>query len=169
MIRYLTKEDLVLIFKFLSLRYSRAEEIPQYLEEHIGCDKLWGILTQVQNDVYYPNVLDKATHTLTGINKGHFFSNGNKRLALVVATIFLAANNLQLKQHTKTEYRSVLAPLFPEYRQWSDYDDFTATDFAMYNLSIMVADSTVSHITYDELKMRVRTFFESSTEPSSTQ
>ncbi len=79
-------------------------------------------------------------------------------------TIFLAINDLQLKTGDKAWYRNMLAGLFPKYTQWEDFKEFTSTDFATYNLSIMIADSGVHGISHDELKDRVHSFLEQSTE-----
>ena len=110
-------------------------------------------------DLFYPDLLDKATYLLVSINKGHFFSNGNKRLALVVATVFLDFNERHLKAITKEAYRAILERLFPEYQGWSDFSEFTSTDFATYHLSIIIADSGALHIEHDDLKSRVKLFF----------
>ncbi len=162
---YLPEEILGTIFAYISKRYSHIEEVPLYRQEP-GYDKLLGVLAQVQSDTYYPSVIEKAAYLLIGINKGHFFSNGNKRLAIVITTYFLARNKLILKKDSKSLYRSGLESLFPEYTQWGDYEEFTSTDFATYNLSIMIAESGVYNIPHDELKRRVGSFIEQFTEPS---
>lgn len=156
---YLTKDELAFIFEFLSRQFARVEQIPPYQSEVLGCEKLWAILEQAQNDLYYPDLFDKATHFFVGINKGHFFSNGNKRLALVLAVVLCGNNGFELREQDKRNYQKILSELFPEFNSWTDFEDFHPTDFAMYNLSIMVADSRMSEITHDELKRRVRTFF----------
>lgn len=163
MIRYIPDEGLERIFGFVSARYARAEAVPHYAEE-TRFDEFCGVLKRVQSDLYYPTLLEKAAYLLVTINKGHFFSNGNKRLALVIMTLFLGINGLQLRAADKGWYRAQLAQLFPEYDQWEDFADFTSTDFATYNLSIMIADSGVYGISHDELKRRVLVFLERSTE-----
>ncbi|MBP9816691.1 MAG: Fic family protein [Candidatus Pacebacteria bacterium] len=163
MVQYIAEESLELIFALISERYSKIEEVPHYSTE-AGFKKFCSVLLQAEEDSYYPSVLDKAMYLLIGINKGHFFSNGNKRLALVITTVFLGINDLWLKAETKERYRGILENLFPEYAQWGDFEEFTSTDFATYNLSIMIADSGVYGISHDELKRRVRTFLEQSTE-----
>ncbi len=163
MTQYIAEESLGLIFALISERYSTIEEVPHYRTE-AGFKKFCSVLLQSEEDVYYPTVIDKATYLLIGVNKGHFFSNGNKRLALVIMTVFLGVNDLWLKDESKEWYRNVLEKLFPEYAQWDDFDEFTSTDFATYNLSIMIADSGVYGISHDELKRRVRSFLEQSTE-----
>jgi death-on-curing family protein len=163
---YLRRTFVDFIFGFIAERFGTIEEVPNYNDEHLGVEKLCGIFEQIQSDVFYPTLLDKAAYLLIGINKGHFFSNGNKRLALVATTVFLTLNDITFKKAEKEWYRETLELLFPEYASWTDFDDFTHTDFATYNLSIMVADSGVHGISHDELKRRLRTFFELSTEPT---
>ena len=164
MIKYLSKEDLDLVVELLSTLYSKIEEVPEYKFEKQGFEKLCGILEQSQSDTYYPTIFQKASFVLVGINKGHFFSNGNKRLALVTVATFLDNNKFVLKRDTKEYYKKFLTSLFPEYNLWADFDEFSSTDFATYNLSIMIADSGVYNITHDELKRRVTVFLEEATE-----
>ncbi len=161
---YLNKEQLPPLFVYLAERYARIEEVPSYQEETIGFEKLLGVLEGVRMDTYYPDTLDKTTYLLLQINKGHFFSNGNKRLALVVATVFLDLNGKKLKALPKEEYQALLQRLFPEYKTWSDFPEFSSTDFATYHLSIVIADSGTFNITHDDLKNRVKTFFAGATE-----
>lgn len=164
MVKYLSEEDIHLVLELLATLYSNIEEVPEYKFEKEGFEKFCGILEQSKSDTYYPDIFEKAAFVLIGINKGHFFSNGNKRLALVSVTTFLDNNELALKKETKDWYKKKLVALFPEYAQWGDFEEFSSTDFATYNLSIMVADSGVYNITHDELKRRIRVFFESATE-----
>ena len=161
---YLDKEHLPPLFVYLAERYARIEEVPSYLDETMGYEKLVGVLERVRMDVYYPDTLDKAAYLLIQINKGRFFSNGNKRLALVVATVFLDLNGKRLKSLSKEGYRTLLEKLFPEYKDWSDYPEFSSTDFATYHLSIMIADSGTFNIDHDDLKVRIKTFFVEATE-----
>ena len=158
MFRYLADEHLDPIFTFVAERYGRQEEVPVYRDNLSGIAQLLGVLERARMDIYYPTLLDKATHVLLSINKGHFFSNGNKRLALVVTTTFLTMNEKHLKENSKESYRELLASLFPEHTECSDFPEFTPTDFATYNLSIIIADSGTYNIEYDSLKKRVHTF-----------
>lgn len=160
MVIYLNKEHLQPLFGYLQKRYARIEEVPDYENEKLGYEKLLGVLERVRMELYYPDLLDKATYLLIAINKGHFFSNGNKRLALVVATTFLTLNDTQLKEDSKEDYKSLLESLFPEYTNWTDFPEFTSTDFATYHLSIVIAESGALGIEHDDLKGRVKKFFE---------
>ncbi len=155
---YLDKSHLEAIFAFVSLRYGRQEEVPVYAEHKEGMSKLLGILERTRMDVYYPSFLDKAVHLLVGINKGHCFGNGNKRLALVATSTFLTLNGKCLSNHPKSEYELLLEELFPMHKAWVDFPEFTGTDFATYNLSIIIADSGALGIDHDALKSKVLHF-----------
>ena len=155
---YLGDEHLDPIFGFVAERYGRQEEVPIYRDNREGIARLLGVLERARMDTYYPSVLDKATHLLVEINKGHFFSNGNKRLALVVTTAFLVINSKQLEERSKESYKTLLSSLFPEYKECADFPEFTATDFATYNLSIIIADSGTHNLEHETLKKRVRRF-----------
>lgn len=162
MFSYLADEHLDPIFSFVAERYARQEEVPAYRNNLDGIAKLLGVLERARMSSYYPTLLDKATHLLLSINKGHFFSNGNKRLALAVTATFLTINGKHLKEHSKEFYKELLASLFPERREYSDFQEFTSTDFATYNLSIIIADSGTYDIDYELLKGRVHSFLSQS-------
>ena len=165
MILYLGDEHLDPIFSFVAERYGRQEEVPiLYRDNSTGIAELLGVLERSRMDTFYPNLLEKATHLLISINKGHFFSNGNKRLALVVTTTFLTLNGKHLKENSKESYKTLLASLFPEHTECTDFPEFTATDFATYNLSIIIADSGTYNLEYEILKKRVRKFLSQSVE-----
>jgi death-on-curing family protein len=155
---YLGDAQLDTIFSFVAKRYGRQEEVPIYRDNQEGIAKLLGVLERARMDEYYPTLLDKATHLIIAINKGHFFSNGNKRLALVIMTFFLAINDKDLKKSSKDSYRELLSILFPEHTECIDFPDFAATDFATYNLSIIIADSGTYNLEYGILKERVLEF-----------
>ena len=49
-------------------------------------------LQHIQNDLYYPELLDKLTHLVFAINKFHAFSDGNKRSSIFLGAYFLELN-----------------------------------------------------------------------------
>lgn len=61
-----------------------------YYPERIGAVE--SVLDHIQNDDYYPSFLDKITHLFYGVNKAHAFIDGNKRMAIALATYFLEIN-----------------------------------------------------------------------------
>lgn len=160
MTTYIEPGDLPELFSYVQEQYSRIEEVPRYSEERAGYEKFISVLGRMKEDVYYPDIHDKATNTLIQINKGHLFSNGNKRLALVTTAVFYGINGYSFKELSKQEYKNILISLFPEHTDWVDFAEFTATDFATYHLSIIVAESGAYNVSHDDLKERVKRFFE---------
>lgn len=55
-------------------------------------NRLEGILQQIQNDWYYPEIEDKLTYLFFALNKYHCFQDGNKRIALAACMDFLNLN-----------------------------------------------------------------------------
>ncbi len=49
-------------------------------------------LGHIQNDMYYPEFEDKATHLFHSINKNHSFKDGNKRASIALTAYFLEIN-----------------------------------------------------------------------------
>lgn len=49
-------------------------------------------LYHMQNDMYYPNFEDKATHLFHSVNKNHSFNDGNKRASIALTAYFLEIN-----------------------------------------------------------------------------
>lgn len=54
--------------------------------------QLESVLEHIQYDLYYPNFEDKLTHLFYAINKGHTFSDGNKRSSIALSTYFMEVN-----------------------------------------------------------------------------
>jgi len=50
------------------------------------------VLDFVQNDLYYPSFSDKLSYLMFGFCTGHFFNDGNKRIALTLGAYFLFKN-----------------------------------------------------------------------------
>ena len=50
------------------------------------------VLDFVRSDDYYPTVVDKTAYILDGFCSGHFFLDGNKRIALTLSSYFLLKN-----------------------------------------------------------------------------
>ncbi|OQY35708.1 MAG: death-on-curing protein [Spirochaetaceae bacterium 4572_59] len=54
--------------------------------------RLESVLTHIQNDLYYPEFVDKLTHLFFCANKFHCFEDGNKRIAISLGAQFLLLN-----------------------------------------------------------------------------
>lgn len=156
---YLTQADLEHAFDEVEAHYAKHEEVPCYKEETRGLEKLLGVLEKVQMDMLYPSLLDKATYLFVQINKGHFFSNGNKRLALVIALGFLTLNEALLKNFSRKKYKEKIKKLFGDV-SFEEYPEFTPEEFALYHLSLIVAEShKYVGDDFDALKQKVHDFF----------
>lgn len=55
------------------------------------------VLEFVQNDDYYPTFADKLAYLVYGICSGHYFADGNKRMALLLGGLFLNRNGYKAK------------------------------------------------------------------------
>lgn len=85
------------------LSYDPSDPLPDYSKENpSGLKK---VLELYRNDNYYPTFFEKAAYLFVGIIKGHYYSNGNKRLAFVALLYFLAINNYELKQSRPGDLR----------------------------------------------------------------
>ena len=60
--------------------------------EHLNVDKLASVLEHIQNDDYYPQLVDKLTHLFFSANKFHCFADGNKRIAITLCAQMLLFN-----------------------------------------------------------------------------
>ena len=50
------------------------------------------VLEFIQNDIYYPDFVSKLSYLVFRFCSGHFFNDGNKRIALTLGTYFLHKN-----------------------------------------------------------------------------
>lgn len=166
---YLDEDDAGLLFEIIYEHYARREEVPKYQDERQGVEKLAGVFQGVRMDEFYPDFFNKAAYLLTQINEGHFFSNGNKRLALVITTAFIYLNHFRFRKISKEAYKTHLAKLFPAYDAWQDFDGFFPEEFGLYNLSIIIADNKKYASSFDELKQKVKEFLSSCVERTSPQ
>ena len=84
-------------------------------------------------------------------------------MALVCSTGFLIFNNKKIDQLSRDRFKEILFSVFPECKGYlEDHEDFLPGEFALYNLSIIVADSH-KYITQEEgfevLKEKVSYFY----------
>jgi death-on-curing protein len=50
------------------------------------------VIEFMQDDIYYPTFVSKITYLVFGFCSGHYFNDGNKRIALTLGTYFLHKN-----------------------------------------------------------------------------
>jgi death-on-curing protein len=56
--------------------------------------RLESIIDHIQNNDYYPSFEDKLVHLVFAVNKGHCFSDGNKRTSIALGAFLLNVNGL---------------------------------------------------------------------------
>jgi len=54
------------------------------------------VLDMVQNDVYYPEIADKAAYMMFSLCRGHYFEDCNKRISITLTMYFLLQNGYLL-------------------------------------------------------------------------
>ena len=62
------------------------------LYDYLDLGRLDSVLTNIQNDDYYPTFVDKLTHLFYCTCQFHCFADGNKRLAITLSAQFLLLN-----------------------------------------------------------------------------
>lgn len=157
--RYIKRQDLSLIHEIIENSLTHSETVPDYTKESEGVNQWESVLNSTKARKYYPRFFDKATKLLIDVNKGHFFSNGNKRLALVTALLFVYYNGYRFHDYQKKKYRKYLKDSFPECTTYQDFS-FLPVEFAYYNLSIIIASHNIYSIPHPILKERVKSFLE---------
>jgi len=78
---------------------AHAIEVHDYIINHSGglhgnrdIGLLDSVLDHIQNDMYYPTLVEKLTHLVFSVNKFHAFNDGNKRASLSLGAYFLELN-----------------------------------------------------------------------------
>lgn len=79
-------------------------------------------LYHIQNDMYYPEFLDKLTHLIFSIIKNHCFNDGNKRSAIGASLVLIEHNKSHVSQ------------------------DFVMNEYvtALENIVVFIAENTLS-------------------------
>ncbi len=158
-IKYIIPEDLIEIIDLIKgLDYEHQEEVPNYDEEQGGIDKYFSLIERSRSNQYYPDIFSKASFLFININS-HYFSNGNKRLAVTSTIFFLEKNNYTYNELSKDVYYKILNELFTD-AILVDFEEFSPINFALYNLAIITASINKQEIDFDDLKCKVSSFFE---------
>jgi death-on-curing family protein len=110
---------------------------------------------RTQNDEFYPTVFEKAAYLFCGLIEGHYFSNGNKRLALMSTVFFLGLNNYNTRNVSRNAGITLLKKSFPNaiLSQVSDIPEVVPE--LSYHLCKIVADSPTHQMDFDTLKRTV--------------
>lgn len=139
--RYITPDICYqVIFPFVYEELADVEQAPSYEQEANGIRELTKVLTLVQQDSFYPTFHAKAAYLLCSIAGSQYFSNGNKRLAVVTLFTFLALNQPKARLLNKEELQALLAQSFPRHT-WEENASIK-NDHALflYNLTLVIGD-----------------------------
>lgn len=159
MIRYLTTEDCRMeCFLYIWAELTADEQAPVYDQEPNGMAELEKVLTFVQADDYYPTFEEKAAYLLCSISGSQYFSNGNKRLSIVVLLKFLGLNGATSK--LGTDLRELLQSTFPLHH-WEENAEITDPDsLFLYNLAIAIGNRQVWNTpNFSDVKKKVTETF----------
>ena len=85
MIKYFGVNDILKI-------HDKVLEISGGLDGFKDRDGIEKVCDFIQNDLYYPEFLDKLEYLIFSISKNHFFNDGNKRTSIAVGAYFLIEN-----------------------------------------------------------------------------
>lgn len=140
------------IFPF-AMKFDPLEETPEYAMSRTGVMQLEGVFQRAQYS-WYRGILPKAAYMLMAVNKGHYFINGNKRLALVCSMTFLYINGYVAKPHSTEEYYIWLQKHFSQV-VFQDTGFHTEIGWAMYYLNKCIAADPRD---FDTLKRLVERF-----------
>ena len=72
------------------------DDLCQTFHNRKGILSLWqleSLCTHIQNDQYYPTIIDKIAHLFFWLVQFHIFVDANKRTALLATLIFIAGNH----------------------------------------------------------------------------
>ncbi len=149
---------LILFPAIRQILYDEAEDKrPKYELENSGLENLDKTLFFLQNDVYYHGIFDKAAYLFVSITKGHYFSNGNKRLAAAATAFFLITNGQEVKCTQIPVLVAWFKKYFPTYIV--DMELLPINDFPFYHLNKVIA-ADLNTYSFDMNKAIVAEFFE---------
>lgn len=155
---YLGDTDLTDAFSFIYNQF-QWEQAPPYESEEEGMEIMRGVVEKMHFS-YYETVHDKAAYLFLEVVSGHPFSNGNKRLALVLTLVFFLYNYYAFDAtKDKHGYANELQRAFPEIESWDDFDEFSGIDFALYNVAGLVARHHEEGIASSVMRERLGSFF----------
>lgn len=126
------------VFPYIYDALTDQEPAPKYELEEAGLAELDKVLNFVQTD-YYPSPYNKAAYLICSIAGSQYFSNGNKRLSLIILVLFLLMNETEILQLSLDGYRTLLAGHISLI--WEDNQNIQG-DHALflYNLAIAIGD-----------------------------
>lgn len=136
---------------------------PRYENCLDGMNKLESILTLIKNNTYYPDYHQKASYLSLALSTGHYFINGNKRLALFSYIYFTNLNKYKYRKLNEKKYIEWFKKYFPNYKM-SKHNFYSNIGWALYNfnraINIKKSQNEQGHqYNFDELKKITENFF----------
>ncbi len=161
MIKYLTKEDFVLIgFPYIKNALTENEPTADYLSELSGIAELEKVLCFAQQDEYYSTFFEKASYLITSIAGSQYFHNGNKRLAITTLMLFLAKNDIKILNWTEKGYQKILEVTFPLHNWENNGNIQEPHALFLYNLASIIGDrSKWNKSDFSDVRKHVTTMF----------
>ena len=137
---------------------------PVYEKDTNGLEKLSSILELIKNNTYYPTFYKKAAYLFIALSTGHYFENGNKRIALFSYLYFTHRNKYQFRSIRTKQYKGWLKKYFPKHRL-SRHEFYNNIGWALYNLNkainIKFEENKKGHkYNFDKLKEIMEEFFQ---------
>lgn len=157
MLAYLDETDVRPLIEVIYSNFTEGESVPDYESEVQGIDKLVSLFEAVKSR-RFPRFHDKAAKLVIEINKGHFFSNGNKRLALVCLLIFAYINDYEVSIKKNSKYYLFLNKQIQKYGNNQTYKGYSTEEKMYYLVSLVIADSNDYFVSHDKLKSFVKGF-----------
>lgn len=163
-ILYIPPDALDYIFSSIQ-KYLQKENdpVPEYDKDPLGCSKIVSVLKSIQHS-YYPNFYSKSAYLFLAINKGHYFINGNKRLAAVMLKIFYTLNGykVEFNRSPVIELRDLYGEFINIVIENIDINFFDGDDQLsfLYTLAKATATIEIAEIGFDQLKKNLELLLE---------
>ncbi len=148
------------------IKYPVDEQIPSYETEPKAVEQLLGTI-QLSSEAYYPSLEEKAAYIFTSIAKGHFFINGNKRLAVVTVLLFFWDNDCRahmLQIEAEKTCLDLINTIFPEVvdidKILEESRDLNMLQQFLYLISFIAVESERYGYDFNILKSKVKQFFQ---------
>lgn len=134
---------------------------PTYESDIDGINQLIGVLERMQTN-YYVDYYQKASYLFLSLSTGHYFKNGNKRVAIFSYVYFHQINKNKFKGVSEKVYRQWFKKHFPNYKL-SKNNFKNNVGWAIYNASKVMNIKEDSHseghgYAFSELKLIVEEF-----------
>lgn len=157
--RYVSHKECEVLFLLIRKRMSFHEPAPPYENEQHGQARLRTILHFARTPGYR-GVLAKASYLFCSTIGGHPFSNGNKRLAVILVAYFFVKNGYQISIHDAALARQQLKAAFPHLR-WRRVRSFERpAEHFLYHLAMVIADRTQKgNISFQDEQYLVKELF----------